>query len=242
MKMDILFWKNLSPDVVIAYTSKQYFKQYLYKLEVCAPGCKSIYANDIASDLDLRRLHGRGYNYGGSWWNRHLEKWLKDADVTHLARLQYVANLHPEVKIRTEEPKIQFYSENEQTLKDIVSQLDTKYHNTIHSFTGPETEEKCKLLSNNKVLVKRKPTFQFKVVLKEKKFSAESRMQIYNYLTSLGDLVKIPESMQQQLVRHSDWMWGCYFYTNDSGVVDFVRLMNPDIVREVSELVYVENK
>ena len=240
--MDISFWKNLSNDIEINYTSKQYYKQYLYKLEVWAPGCKSIHAENIQKDLDYRGRSQPGYNLGGSWWNTRLQKWLVQADLTQLNGLQFIKNNFSNVKIRTEEPKISFYAENEQVLKDIVNTIDSRYHKHVVNFSGPENTETQEILQTNKLLVKRKPKYQYKVSIREKRFSTESRKQILNYLTGLGDLVKIPAGTQKQLDRNSDWMWGCYFYTNDPGVVDFVRLMNPDIIREVCELVHIENK
>ena len=66
--MDISFWKNLSPEIKITYTSKQFFRQYLYKLEIYAPGCKSIRSEDIDKSIEKRRSYARDYNYGGSWW------------------------------------------------------------------------------------------------------------------------------------------------------------------------------
>ena len=241
--MDISFWKNLSKDIEITYTSKQFYKQYFYKLEVWAPGCKSIHAEDIQRDIDIRNASTNPkYSYGGSWRNVRLQGWLSQVEMQHLTRLQYIKDLYPDVKIRTEEPKVQIYAESEQILKDIVNDIDSKYHKHILNFSGPENQDVQNLLETNKVLVKNKPNYQFKVILREKKYSSESRQQILNYLDNLGDLIKIPEGTRDLLSKSHGWMWGCYFYTNDPGVVDFVRLINPDIIREVCERVYVENK
>jgi hypothetical protein len=241
--MDISFWKNLSPDIQFENTSKKYFGQYLYKLEVYAPGCKSIHAADIQRDLSYRdrTRPDPKYNLGGSWWNIRLHKWIMESDLAQLSRLQHIKNTFPDVKVRTEEPKISFYASNEEVLKNIVEAMDKAHWVNVKNITGPESAELSNLLSNsNKTLVKRKPAYQYKVSLREKKFATESRQQILNYLDSLGELIKIPAGTRSQLTRTHGWLWGCYFYTNDPGVVDFVRLLNPDIVREVSELVYVE--
>jgi hypothetical protein len=44
------------------------------------------------------------------------------------------------------------------------------------------------------------------------------------------------------LSRPHDWIWGSYFYSNDRHVATFITLINPDIIREVSELVCLDNK
>jgi hypothetical protein len=157
--MDISFWKNLSKDIEITYTSKQYYKQYLYKLEVWAPGCKSIHTEDIQKDLSFRGRSQPGYNVGGSWWNTRLHKWLVQADLKQLSRLQHIKNTFSNVKIRTEEPNISFYAENEQVLKDIVNTIDSRYHKHVVNFFGPESPEIQEILETNKVLVKRKPKY-----------------------------------------------------------------------------------
>jgi hypothetical protein len=239
--MDISFWKNLSPDIEFENTSKKYFGQYLYKLEVYAPGCKSIHATDIPKDLTSRGRTHPGYNLGGSWWNIKLQNWLSKADMSQLSRLQYIKNIFPDVKVRTQEPTISFYATSEDVLKNIILEMDKVHQANVKNITGPESAEIGELLSNNnKILVKRKPAYQYKVCLREKKFATESRQQILSYLDSLGELIKIPTGTRTQLIRTHGWLWGCYFYTNDPGVVDFVRLLNPDIVREVSELIYIE--
>ena len=240
--MDISFWKNLSPDIQFENTSKKYFGQYLYKLEVYAPGCKSIHATDIQKDLKYRDRTHPGYNMGGSWWNIRLHKWIMESDLAQLSRLQYIKSSFPDVHIRTQEPTISFYASSEQELKEVIQAMDQTHCRHVKKVTGPQSLETSELLNNNKILVKREPKYRYKVIFREKKFGKESRDQVLKYLDSLGDLVKIPEGTRNQLSRHhiNFWLWGCYFYTNDPGVADLIRLLDPEIVREVSELVYVE--
>ena len=75
--------------------------------------------------------------------------------------------------------------------------------------------------------------------MREKHFNNFSRQQVNDYLESLGDLVYFNDRTKEYLTRPQDWMWNCLFYTNDRGVVDFVRIIEPDIIREVCELVYL---
>jgi len=82
--MDTLFWKNLSSNIEIEYTSKQFYKQYLYRLEINAPGCKSIRSEDIGANITRRKSFARDYNYGGSWWDVRLKEILDSADIGFL--------------------------------------------------------------------------------------------------------------------------------------------------------------
>lgn len=240
--MDTLFWKNLSNLISVEHTTKQFYKQYLYKLELHAPGCKSIHAEYVRDSLAKRSMDIRSFSYGGSWWDRRLKKYLSEANPAYLEELQKIKNQYPEVKIRTEEPRICFYSSDENLLKKIVSELDPGYHRYITSITGPKNDQIQQVLESNATIVKKPPKFKYKVWFREKRFSTESRQAIFSYLTGLGDLIKIPENTAQQFQRDYDYIWSCYFYTNDLGVANFVSLIDPDIIREVSELVCLDNK
>jgi len=238
--MDISFWKNLSNDIKIEYTSKQFYKQYLYRLEIHAPGCKSIRSDDIGANIARRKSFARDYNYGGSWWDKKLKEILATADLEFLHALKDIFYEYPDVRIRTEEPKVSIYADCEIMLQSVAKSISPDHRHHIISATGPESSIKENILKGNAVLVKRQPEFKYRVYFKEKRFDITSRVQIHNYLDTLGDLVKMTSNTKEQLTRPGDWMWGCYFYTNDPGIANLVRIINPDIIREVCELVYVQ--
>jgi hypothetical protein len=238
--MDTSFWKSLSNDIKIEYTSKQFYKKYLYRLEIYAPGCKSIRSDDIGASIARRKSFARDYNYGGSWWDKRLKEHLKAADLGFLHVLKDIFHEYPDVKIRTEEPKVTIYADCEIMLQSVAESISPDHRHNIITITGPESSIKENILKSNAVLVKRQPEFKYRVYFKEKRFDILSRTQIHNYLVGLGDLIKMTSNTQEQLTRAGDWMWGCYFYTNDPGVANLIRLINPDIVREVCELVYIQ--
>lgn len=235
--MDISFWKNLSSDIEIKYTTKKFFNQYLYKLDIDAPGCKSVRSSDIRTDIEHRRQWARTYSYGGSWVDRNLREQLEKADVGLLYAIQDIINEYPEVKIRIEEPKISFYADSHTMIESLARAVSPDLRHHISSITVPENNTAASLLTGNIVLVKKKPKYKYRVWFREKQFSALTRQQVYNYLTNLGDLVKISETTKNHLTKSGDWIWGSYFYTDDLGIVELVRIINPEIIREVSELV-----
>ncbi len=240
--MDTLFWKNLSSEIKIESSVKQFYKQYYYKLDIYAPGCKSIRHDNVESNLFSRREHIRTYNHFGSWFDKRLAKYLKEADIGFLLSLKDIYYEYPDVKIRCEEPRISVYAHDELMLQSVAKSIDPDYRHHIKSITGPETEELKKVLKPNTILVKNPPKYRYRVWFKEKQFDEETRVQVYNYLSGLGDLVKMTDHTRDSLNKPHNWIWGCYFYTNDQGVATFVTLMHPDLIREVSELVCVENK
>lgn len=240
--MDTSFWKNLSPHIKIESSTKQFYKQYYYKLDIYAPGCKSVRCDDIAMNLARRQIHIRDYNRGGSWYDKRLAKYLKEADVGFLYSLKDLYYEYPEVKIRTEEPKISIYATDELMIQSVAQAIDSDHREKILSVTGPENEELKKLLKSNTILVKKTPKYRYRVWFKEKQFDEPVRQQVLNYLTELGDLVRMTDHTRASLAKPYNWIWGCYFYTNDEGVATFVRLLHPDLVREVSEFVCLDNK
>jgi len=240
--MDTSFWKNLSPSIEIQASTKQFYNQYYYRLDIYAPGCKSIRCADIALDISKRRDWVRDYRRQGSWHNKQLFKYLKEANVGFLHSLSNLYYEYPDVKIRTEEPKISVYATDETMIKSVAKSIDPDNRDKITSITGPANEEIKARLEKHMVLVKKPPKYQYRIWFKEKQFSYESRIQILNYLQSLGDLVRLTDHTRESLTRPHDWIWGAYFYTNDKKVATFITLINPDIIREVSEFVYLDNK
>jgi hypothetical protein len=240
--MDTLFWKNLSPNIKIQSSVKNFYGEYYYRLDILASGCKSIRCEDIANDIYKRREWVRDYKRQGSWYNKQLFKYLKEADIGFLYSLKDLYYEYPDVKIRTEEPKLSVYATDEPMLQSIACSIDSVHRDKIISVTGPDSDEVKALLNKNIILVKKPPKYRYRIWFKEKQCSFETRSQILNYLTSLGDLVRMTEHTRASLGKPYDWIWGSYFYSNDRDVETFLRLISPDIVREVSEFVYLDNK
>jgi len=240
--MDTLFWKNLSPNIEILSSSKQFYNQYYYRLNVYAPGCKSIKCENVALDIDKRKDWVRDYKRQGSWYNKQLYNHLKEADIGFLISLKDLYYEYPEIKIRTEEPKISIYATDELMIQSVARSIDADYRDKIIDITGPENEEVKAILDKNVILVKKPPKYRYRIWFKEKQFTFDTRTQILAYLESLGDLVRINNHTQESLSKPHDWMWGGYFYSNDKHVATFITLINPDIIREVSELVCLDNK
>ena len=240
--MDTLFWKNLSPSIKIESSIKQFYNQYYYRLDIHAPGCKSIKCDNIAYDVDKRQRWVRDYKRQGSWYNKQLFQYLKEADIGFLNSLKSLYYEYPDVKIRTEEPKISVYATDEIMLQSVAGSIDPDHRHKLIGVIGPENDEVKAIIDKHVVLVKKPPKYRYRIWLKEKQFNFETRTQILAYLQSLGDLVRINDHTQESLSKPHDWIWGAYFYSNDRHVATFITLINPDIIREVSELVCLNNK
>jgi hypothetical protein len=240
--MDTLFWKNLSPNIEILSSNKQFYNQYYYRLDIAAPGCRSIRCDNIAVDIDKRLKWVRDYKRQGSWYNKQLYKCLKEADIGFLTGLKDLYYEYPDVKIRTEEPKLSVYATDELMLQSVARSIDPDYKDKIISIAGPENEEIKAILNKRAILVKKPPKYQYRIWFKEKQFNYGTRKQVLDYLLSLGDLVKMSQHTQENLSKPYDSIWGSYFYSNDKHVATFITLIHPDLIREVSEFVCLDNK
>lgn len=240
--MDTSFWKNLSPNIDVQESKKQFYNQYYFRLDIHAPGCKSIRCENVSYDIERRRTWVRDYRRQGSWWNKQLAEYLQEADIGFLHSLKDLYYEYPDVKIRTEEPKISVYATDELVLQSVAKSIDPGYRNNLSSITGPANEEIKALLDKHVILVKNPPKYKYRVWLREKQFDVGVRHQVLAYLDSLGDLVRISDHSRDNLAKEHNWIWGSNFYTNDRHVATFLTLIHPDLIREVSELVCLDNK
>ena len=241
--MDLLYWKKRSSKTEVLHASQMFYKSFLYKMTVYAPGCRSTAYANIRESLSWR-LKGTelGYNYAGSWLNKTMLGYLQEADIDQLELISSIRlnSVHYDIKVRVEEPHVDIYAHTEETLKEIAERFENT--NCIKSVSGPENDQARALLVDNKILRKRKPKWRYKVLFKDKKYSTENRSAVWNYLDGLNEEIQIPRATKHQLNKHHEWIWGCYFYTNDARIVSMIKLIDPDIVKEVSEMVQIGGK
>lgn len=234
-------WKKLIPNAELQDTQKKYFGRYLYKLELLAYGARSINAtNSIEGAIKDRIQNYRRINYGGSWQYRVSQE-LKKADYDWLNFLrQCKFNLGQGLKLRIEEPKIQIYSETQDQLKEFVRNIPAKYRHYALNVFEPADDQQRTMLESGLQLVKNPPKYRYKIILRDGKYGAEIKHNILNYLTALDDAVKVPDRCRGQLDKTNfGYVWDCYFYTNDSSITTFVRLIHPDLIRSITEMASV---
>ena len=126
--------------------------------------------------------------------------------------------------------------------RTVLKSIDPDHRDKLTSITGPASEEIKAMLDKHVILVKKPPKYKYRVWLREKQFDVGVRHQVLAYLDTLGDLVRISDHSRDNLAKEHNWIWGSNFYTNDRHVATFLTLIHPDLIREVSELVCLDNK
>lgn len=236
--MDLLFWKNKAPSASFSNTTKQYFGQFLWRMVIKAEaGRLAIEDGDVSALLEKRKERAK-YHENHNWGWRSRDKQLDQVDVCHLQVLRDIKENYRgnATRVRIEEPYAQIYTQDEDTLKKIADSINPVY---IESISGPRTLEEETLLNTGCIISKVPVSYRYKVVFRDKSMSLPGKAQILNYLQSLEGAIKITKGSIDMLSKPYTSMWGVYFYTNDPGVVLFLQLIDPKLISNIHEVVYM---
>jgi hypothetical protein len=239
--MDLSYWHKI-PKIQVEPTLKQYYKQYLWKMTVYAPGGRLVQeplSSDLATMLQYRRDSAKMYNHSG-WWGLKNNQ-LVNANLELLDIIRRIKNDSTyNVKIRVEEPSIQFYASDESELKKIATVL--KPFLVVTHIYGPADDQSKELLESGVIIRKSPVEYRYKVVCRDGRYPTGTKRQILNYLDGLGDTVKVLKGARKMLNNGFDHSWNVYFYTNDISILTFINLIAPTLVSNIHELVVLPNK
>ena len=141
------------------------------------------------------------------------------------------------IKVRCEDPWVQFYTETEDELKVIAQSLGNEQ--CILSVTGPIPGTES-LLTGDKIIASQKIQHRYKIMLRDGNYNQNIKSHILNLLESMGDEVKIPASLRYGLTREYTGMWGTFLYANDDSITTMLNLVHPGIVGKIHEVVHLE--
>lgn len=241
MTMDLSFWTKLAPKIIYEPTRKKFFNHYLCRLVIDCPGGRIIndLTNDVATSLEIRVKHNKSYNYGGSWIRRN-DRFLDNASIDQLSLLRELKRDYGDVaKFRVEEPWIQIYTANEQTLRIIAKRIADNNNNSLLTVSFPASETQKSMLNNDQIIIKSnsKIKHKYKVIFKDGNYLIESKKQILDYLNNLGDSVSVSKGTRAMLSKSFNYTWGCFIYVDDPKLITFINLIQPGIIGKIHELV-----
>lgn len=251
--MDLLSWTNSNPTCKLKLTSKQYYQRFLYRVKIYAPFGRLLRReyhdspslplwNQIAADVDARKEKVRFQitQHYSSYWS---DRMLRHSDDCFEDQLEYLyrkisGNKH-KVKFRVEEPYIEIYTEDEQTLLDIVSSMP-KHRDRVMEIHWPGS--RMDALRRGEIFMPKIVDYDYQVNLRTILLPTTKRQQVYDYLSGLGDLIKMTPGLTDSLTRprytHSDnmWIYQCYFYTNDTSICTFLNLIEPNLIGKILKI------
>ena len=243
--MDTSYWTALNPDIQQLETRKLMHGKYCYRLAVFAVGCAILrQTNDIDRAIEFRNS-SRSYNWAGSW--RRSPITTGDADkLRHLRGVMTYAdtalclNDFPNVKIRVEEPHIQFYSTSPKELEQVARLLVYGDNSHFTSIMMPKDSDALDNLLNGYTLRKRNSEWPYRILFRDGRYSPETKATLRAYLSNLESEIKVPPNLWTQLDKPG-WIWGGYVYVRDSGLATMLNMIDGRLVSKVEEYKTLDN-
>lgn len=234
--MDTSYWKNKNNSIRFEETTKQFFGKYLYRLKLFVPGGRIVYENRDYTEAVESRRYFRQVNPGGYWGKGPLN--IDSIDVGLLYAIRELKDNNPNIRMRVEEPEVQFYAESEAELKDISIKLGAKYNAALVAISGPASDTTVELLKTGVIIRKKEFGYKYKIILRDGRCEVDTKQQILNYLAGLGsDEVKVSPGTERMLNSKYNGFWGIWFYANDEKVTTFLELIHPGCVLNIHPVV-----
>ena len=242
--MVMLSWTKLNPTCKVKDTTKIFYGKYLYKAVLHIP-LAGVIRHDphskltIESLVDIRKSNYRKFYSNIKWNGRsdHIRRaQYNEVDIDQLKYWQRVLRENKnQLKHRIEEPWIQLYTNDEQLLYNLINS-DKK---SLLELYRPNNEDCKQILQSNQIIVKKPTDYHYKIYLKEGySLSADLRNNLAQYFNSLGDDIKLTNSVHYNLFLRKLWFTGGYFYAKDDKIVTFISLMAPGFISGIFRLVY----
>lgn len=233
--MDTLFWTKFNRNITIENTTKKYFNEYFCKLVLYAPSGRTILSSSNIEDLVReRKKWDKEINHFGYWGKTPNSA---DADVSFLELLRHIKQKSPSLKFRIEEPFLQIYARTEKELQTVVGSNEKLFKKYVKSISAPANDEDKKLLDSGVIIKSRDNGYKHKVHLRDMMIDPEIKRSVFNYLNNIEDLVHMPKSCKSMLDGENNYIWNCYFYSNDNNITTMLNLMAPGIVLNIHEMV-----
>jgi hypothetical protein len=161
---------------------------------------------------------------------------------TMLTLMKSLIRSIPDLKYMILDGSIHMFSEDEHQLYDIASKIQQKVGRlgTYAAFWFPEPTMLAAIEAGYEILSK-DPGYSHKVVLRDRQLGNQVKTQIYNYLLSLDEQIKVSAGVKLMLSNKGSYLYGCWFRTNEPSLTTFLELIVPGIVQKIMP-VHVKNK
>lgn len=236
--MDLLYWNNTCPGAKVVFTKKLFYKKFLWRLVVRVPFGNLVYTNGCIQDAIKQRYTSV---YHRRMWP---EAWLpKQVSIPLIGCVRTIKSQYGKsIRIRVEEPMLQIYAQDEQTLKNIARDFvyPLNFGSCIEEINGPISDAEADILLSGAIIKRQPSEYRYKVVFRDGRYSIESKKQILEYLIQLGDQVRVSRGSREMLNMPYTSCWGVFFYTNDPAITTMIRLIEPDIIGNIHELIVLD--
>lgn len=220
--MDISNWTNYNPDIKVLYTNRLFYSKYLYKLS---------YRFDKARYLRYEKVDilSRFYRSGS----------LTISEYERI--LDFKNNLEkrkPNIAYRVEGNVLNIFSKSLQDLHDLAYRDLFKFQQFIVSISLPKSADIETEILSGKFISTLGSLYKYRVKTRSKFYkNIESKFQVGNYLAAIKSEIRIGKSFLDNFKNTNKYVNQGYFYCNDSGIVDLIRLIDYSLIIRVENVV-----
>lgn len=221
MKMDISNWISYNPELTVLATNRLFYKKYLYKLSYEFTKANFIrYVN-----LDHAHLYSAGR--------------LSTEDYIKVLKFKTSLEKHkPNITYRLESNTVNIFAKSLDLLHDLAYNDLLDYKNYIISITLPKDNESEKFILSGSFISTLGLQYKYRVKTRSKYYkSVELKQQIGQYLKNITTEIRIGEKFLHSFQTNYKYVNQGYFYCNDCGIVDLIRLIDYSLVNSVENVV-----
>lgn len=218
--MDTSQWYSINPNIKIIRTKKKFYNRYNHKLVYRVTGASSIPNNKSIENFNFRI--GRYHNG------------VVSASIADVYNLYYERDKN--LKFRIEGNALGIFCEDIDYLYQTAS---TKLKNHAPQILSTVLDQiQQDLLEQGLIIVKTPTDYIWRINLRSGFCkNLNDRHGLAKYLVNLGDEVKITKNLLAELASTTKYWSGGYFHVRDPKLADMIRLIVPNLVKSVDQLV-----
>lgn len=228
--MALLDWNKINKNIITTYTKKKFYNKYLYRLSYNVPGIRIIHWTKNELDLKIRVLN----------WNDQAQMQLNRVQANHAQLLDFYRlyqQKNENLKFRIEHNTFNIYSDSEEFLYDLACTELKPWYRHLMSVSLVESADDLKLLEQGFTIVKKEPSYAFRVKIREGFFKDAERQGLALYLKNLGEEIRITKLMLSRLTGNTKYFGGGYVYVSDPRLIDMLKLVAPSLIGPVNQMV-----
>lgn len=142
--------------------------------------------------------------------------------------------------LRVEEPFVRIYGQTEQLLYNIASNELAAWKLNLCELHKPINTRAELLLDRGNIVMKTNIGYRYKFLLRDGYYGEENKLALCNYLTQLGDIVKVSPTVKHNLMSNSKHLWRGWFYSNEYDIKTMIDLIAPGAVSNIHEVTSIE--
>lgn len=219
--MDLSNWINFNPNIKIKSTNKLFYNIHLYKLTYKLDKARFI------RFLDKNRFP--------VFFNVN----INESDLNDCILFKDVLKKNKQnLQFRIESSTLNIFSNDINLLYHLASNELSNFSTKIESISVPKNDNIKVALQTGCYVSSLAGQFKYRVITKSKFFkNLEQKHYVGNYLKNLGNEIRIGKIFLNHLNNSYKYIHQGYFYCNDKGIIDLIKLIDYNLVIRVENVV-----